>query len=282
MNTMTTSPNCDITLILATCSRIKEVEDFFSSIRSTPEDIRLEIIIADQNDDNRLAPIIEKLPARWKIVHVKSSVKGVCGARNEVIERISSPIVAFPDDDCTYEEGAIANALSLFAANRSADVILGVWEGFGVAFPPKDFLKKENRYSIFKKGEMFVQFYRAEMVRRIGTFDENFGPSPNSRYPFGGDDSDYLARAALAGAKIYRSSKIKIRHPLQNNVPLEKIRGYGITRMALLKKLRYPLWFKAANIFYPLAKIVSSPKKFVYYFNMFYGRAFGKQKERIP
>ncbi|UKI29488.1 MAG: hypothetical protein L6W00_15515 [Lentisphaeria bacterium] len=109
-------------------------------------------------------------------------------------------------------------------------------------------------------------------------FDDTFGPGENSLYKYGGDDSDYLARGVLYGAKTFRCSDIHVLHPEQKltSFSAEKICGYGICRMVLLKKLAYPFWFKAANVLYPLARLViSAPSSYRYYYFMFCGRLKG-------
>ena len=113
---------------------------------------------------------------------------------------------------------------------------MGCWGDIaGPTFPPR-FEKMVGRFSLFKHGEAFVQFYRRRVIEAVGAFDTDFGPGPQSKYPCGGDDSDYLLRAALAGFEIRRVSEIHIAHPMQNveGFSADKIVGYGVTRMKLL------------------------------------------------
>lgn len=269
------------TLILATCGRTHEVARFFASLRSERcQSLPLQIIVADQNGDDRLVPILKSLPQAWHVEHVRSSVRGVCAARNEVLQRIDAPFVAFPDDDCIYADHTLEEALRLFESRRDVDILMGVWSGLdepfassGKELPPRPV----SRYSLFRHGEMFVQFYRTAVVQKVGKFDEAFGPGPDSRYPFGGDDSDYLARAILSGATAVRCASLHVYHPRQDmrGFSVDKIAGYGRTRMALLRKLHYPWWFRLLNVVYPLVRILASPIRFRYYGAMFRGRFLG-------
>lgn len=292
-------------LVLATCGRVTEVGEFLASFaRGTPDGCAIQLIVADQNDDGRLKPILANLPPEWEIRHVAVPEKGVCLARNHVLPMADGEIVAFPDDDCLYAPDTIEKVVSFFRKHPSIDVVLGrtiaskPWgqtpNGMGtdpkirgdrpqrtVGTGPKR-AKRLNKYSIFSHGEMYLQFYRKSAIDKIGRFDEDFGPGIRSRHPFGGDDSDYLARAVLGGLKIARDESIRVWHPPQDHVGFDarKIAGYGATRMALLRKLRYPFWFKLANVVYPLARMMlERPGKWRYRWAMFCGRLFAARRK---
>jgi GT2 family glycosyltransferase len=268
----------DFTLILCTCGRTAEVAEFFSALdRDTDRDLTLQIFVVDQNEDDRLSPVVERYKTRWTVEHVRSRIKGISLARNLVLDRIDGEFVAFPDDDCIYLDGALRKVGSFFAAHPKTDVVMGCWGDIaGPTFPPR-FEKKVGRFSLFKHGEAFVQFYRRRVIEAVGAFDTDFGPGPQSKYPCGGDDSDYLLRAALAGFEIRRVSEIHIAHPMQNveGFSADKIVGYGVTRMKLLKKHRMPLWFELANVLYPLLQMLRHPGAAKYFAAMLRGRLKG-------
>lgn len=269
----------DITLVLCTFGRKKEVADFFEALKSdTAPDLKLQILVVDQNEEDILSPILAPFRELWTLRHVRTAVRGVSPARNLVLDRIRGEIVAFPDDDCVYLDHALRNVLAAFRRHPETDVVMGVWSDIAApVFPDRDHDSPVGRFSLFKKGEAFVQFYRADAVRRIGAFDTDFGPGPLAGHPYGGDDSDYLLRAAENGCRIRRLSSIHVAHPLQNTADFkpEKIAGYGRTRMALLKKHRMPLWFRLANLFYPLLRMLRHPGSAGYFAAMFRGRLSG-------
>ena len=266
-----------VTLVLATCGRISEVSKWLDSASRAAEDagVDVQLIVADQNDDERLVPLLAGIPETWRLDYVKIAGKGVCLARNSVLHMIKGDIVAFPDDDCIYEIRSLREVFLHFKENIDTDVIVGVTESDKTGISTAS--GKINRYSAFWHGEMYLQFYRREVLNAIGEFDENFGPGEFSRYPHGGDDSDYLARAVLLGLSVKRCPLVNVWHPRadMNGDSGGKIFGYGVTRMALLKKLRYPFWFIVANVFYPVVMMVFNPRKYKYFFPMFYGRMVG-------
>ncbi len=270
----------DVTLVFCTFGRTQEVKEFFSALRKNTSDaLNLQILVVDQNEAGRLLPFLPVCPSNWNLEYIRTQTKGICAARNLVLPRIKGKIVAFPDDDCIYCDGTLNKVVEHFEKEPTLSILLGVWSNIGnPRFNTKYFEKKIGKYSLFHKGEAFVQFYRKEMVEKIGLFDDTFGPGENSLYKYGGDDSDYLARGVLYGAKTFRCSDIHVLHPEQKltSFSAEKICGYGICRMVLLKKLAYPFWFKAANVLYPLARLViSAPSSYRYYYFMFCGRLKG-------
>lgn len=269
----------DVTLVFCTCGRTKEVADFFSALlRDTSPELKLQVIVVDQNPDRRLEPVLKDFFRVWQVEYVRTSTRGVSLARNLVLPKIQGQVVAFPDDDCLYLDHTLENVIAFFAEHPDVDIAVGIWSDLQKPeFPAGHFEKKLNPYTLFKKGEAFVQFYRRSAVAGIGPFDPDFGPGPQARYPYGGDDSDYLLRGVFAGLHAMRCSRIHVVHPLQDTagMDLKKIRGYGVTRMMLLKKHSYPLWFRLANVAYPLSCMVRFPRKYSYFKSMFQGRMSG-------
>ena len=265
-----------VSFVLATCGRTKEVLEWIVSAvkAATVAGVDVQLIVADQNDDDRLVPVLAHVPAEWELVHAKIREKGVCAARNLVLDRVKGHIVAFPDDDCLYGAGVLKEVVRQFSGNAVCDVVVGATAKEKDAPSSAGVCKKIGRYSLFWHGEMYLQFYRREILNCIGGFDESFGPGEKSKYPYGGDDSDYLARAVMAGLSVWRDASIRIWHPPQdtNSFDRRKIEGYGRTRMALLSKHRYPFLFRFLNLAFPLFMMVLRPSKARYYSAMFSGR----------
>ena len=87
-------------LILATLNRTGEVDYLLKTLdRQTYRNF--ELIVVDQNADDRLVPLLAPYQANFPILHLQSA-KGLSRARNVALEHVSGDIVAFPDDDCAY------------------------------------------------------------------------------------------------------------------------------------------------------------------------------------
>ena len=111
-----------------------------------------------------------------------------------------------------------------------------------------------SQIGTFKHGETYLQFFRAEVVKDL-RFDPRLGPGTG--LPYGcGEDTDYLLEAHKR-APVWRCPSIRVFHPSPDtHVPSDaKIASYAAGRMFLLKKHAFPLWFRCANVLYPLCML---------------------------
>lgn len=91
-----------ISLVLCTVGRADEVHDFIHSIVSTQRNV--ELIIVDQNKDDRIAIILERVsfPVNIIVKHIRTDTLGLSRARNIGLKHVTGDVFAFPDDDCIY------------------------------------------------------------------------------------------------------------------------------------------------------------------------------------
>jgi len=82
-------------LVVATVGRTDELGRLLDSI-AAQEYGPLRVVVVDQNDDERLAPILAG--RALELEHVRSPL-GLARARNAGLEVLERDVVAFPDDD---------------------------------------------------------------------------------------------------------------------------------------------------------------------------------------
>ena len=82
-------------LIVPTLGRTAEAEKLFASLVDQKRS-DLELILVDQNDDDRLLPLLRDLPQSFSVVHLKQKEKNVSAARNAGMDAASGQILAFP------------------------------------------------------------------------------------------------------------------------------------------------------------------------------------------
>jgi glycosyltransferase involved in cell wall biosynthesis len=92
-------------LIVATVSRTNEIRRLLESL-TQQESSDYEVILVDQNDDDRLSDVMDEFAGRVPLRRIFSP-KGVSRARNNGIREASGEIIAFPDDDCWYSPGLL-------------------------------------------------------------------------------------------------------------------------------------------------------------------------------
>ena len=90
-------------LILATVGRTKELDRLFNSLAAQTF-LNFEVIVVDQNPDNRLVPHIERACSLGIVVkHVRHNPPNLAAARNAGIAVATGEWLGFPDDDCWYD-----------------------------------------------------------------------------------------------------------------------------------------------------------------------------------
>jgi GT2 family glycosyltransferase len=228
-------------LVVATVDRVAELERLLASLEAqTHRDLR--VLLVDQNEDDRLESILrEERP--FDLVRLRSE-RGLSRARNAALGEISGDLVAFPDDDCVFASGLLEQVGRRFASDPALDGLTGravdetgrssrSW-----ARDPKS-LTREN---LWNRAISFTIFLRAQLVARVGHFDEQLGLGVATPWA-SGEEIDYLVRALDAGARIEYDPSLVVTHP-DRRVSPTALRSLGNRDGAsvgyILRKHGYP------------------------------------------
>ena len=189
---------------MCTRGRTEELERFFESVLNQVGDTRCEIIVVDQNIDDRLASIIEGFEDRLKIQYTRSGV-GLSRGRNLALRCARGSIIAFPDDDCAYPKTLLRDVSARFGSLPDADGIAVMSRDFdgkpsGPRWMPKQGWIRKN--SVFRQAISYGLFLRAGLIRQIGGFDESLGIGSKSTWQ-SGEETDYVLRALAQGLRIF-------------------------------------------------------------------------------
>jgi glycosyltransferase involved in cell wall biosynthesis len=109
-------------LIVPTLGRTEELAKLLASIHKQNRD-DVEVILVDQNDDRRIASLLEALPFQLNLRHLRQRQKNPSSARNSGLEAATGQIIAFPDDDCWYPTGLLNEIDSWFTSNPEYAVL---------------------------------------------------------------------------------------------------------------------------------------------------------------
>src|SRR5918992_619092 len=109
---------------MPTMGRRKEPERFLASL--TAQTFRnFELIVVDQNPDDRLAPVLKAYGDLYPILHLRTKREGASAVRNEGLEYSCSDMVAFPDDDCRYPPDLLEKVARFFDRHLEVDALTG-------------------------------------------------------------------------------------------------------------------------------------------------------------
>jgi len=242
-------------LVLATRGRVVELQRFLDALeRQTYRDF--ELVVVDQNPDDRLVRILTRPGIGFPIIHLRSE-PGLSRARNLGLQFAQGDIVAFPDDDCWYSPDLIERVHDSFTCHSDAHGLTGRcidstgrnssgrWDTTPGWITP---------FNLFKRCTSITIFLRHLVIERVGNFDETLGVGAQT--PWGsGEDTDYIRRALTAGLMVFYSPAIHVYHENPSLRPdrtqlagrLAYSRGFG----RVLRKHHYPFWFVAYQLSRP-------------------------------
>ena len=217
-----------LSLIVATRGRVGEVAEFLDSLLAQARG-DVEAILVDQNGDDRLAPIAARYAERLPLAWLRSDRANACHARNLGVSRARGAMVGFPDDDCLYPPGVLAQVEAAFAADPALQVLTGPaaspsgglgsgrWRPDGGPITPANVWTSVIEFNLF---------LRRETALALGGFDERLGPGT----PFGSaEGNDLVLRAVAAGHRAAYDPARRVVHPDKRMTPVAVARArlYG-------------------------------------------------------
>lgn len=242
-----------ISLVLATLGRSDEIRQLFDSIvQQDHSDI--EVVVVDQNSDDRLIPILQAYEASFPIVHLRS-LPGLSRARNVGMAAATGSVIGFPDDDAWYPAGMLARVASLFDENPGTAAYTGLCVdehgnisagGSGLT----EMCADVNRNNVWHCGVSASIFIRRSAAKAVGDFDEKLGLGSGTPFQ-SGEETDFLLRAISLDYKVTFRRDLLIHHPMPptgtDRAMLRRTWGYGLGMGRVMRKHRYGvLWAMSA------------------------------------
>ena len=219
--------NISVSLVVATIGRTLELERLLvSMMHQSLQDI--ELIIVDQNIDDRVERVIARCPATLPCIHARSP-RGLSRARNLGIQLASGAIVAFPDDDCWYPNDILSQVKAWFERNQSFDFLCCRAQdetGREVAsrWPGRSLVIRRN--SVLRACASASLFIRKTALDEIGGFNESMGLGSASPFQ-SGEDSDLALRCLQQGRKGWFEKQLYVYHPHKAPQAGESARAFG-------------------------------------------------------
>ena len=201
-------------LILATVGRTVELARLFESLSvQTCRDF--EVIVVDQNDDRRLAPVLDRARSLGlDICAQQLQPPNLAAARNAGIAAARGDWICFPDDDCWYESEALANVLLNNERFPHLQGMVACWveqtiAGGGVTRPLANL--QLEAWLNFKGGDAssICLFFKRSLMERLGGFDVRLGVG---QWYGAGEETDYVLRALTAGAELGYCPSARVHH----------------------------------------------------------------------
>jgi glycosyltransferase involved in cell wall biosynthesis len=196
-------------LVVATIGRVGELDHLLTSLEfQTHASFR--VIVVDQNPDDSLRPVLEGTGV--DVLHVRSE-PGLSRARNAGLALVTADVVAFPDDDCAYDQDVLGHVGRLLAREPDLDGVTGRSVDRGGHSSPS--WRRDpavlNDHNLWNRAISYTIFLRREVVQRVGSFDERLGLGSSEPWS-SGEEIDYLIRAIRSGARIAYDPTLTVHH----------------------------------------------------------------------
>jgi glycosyltransferase involved in cell wall biosynthesis len=227
-------------LVVPTIYRTAELERLLKSLQGQEEEF--EVLVVDQNPDDRALRILERFADTLNIIRLSSSA-GAARARNVGLDAASGEIVAFPDDDAWYPLGLLANVKELFMR-------FPAFAGICVRGADEDgrdagikWMKRPvviNRINIWRSSIEFSMFLRRSAVSGL-RFNEELGPGTCTGWG-AGEGTDLLLRMLARGCRLKYEPRLVVHHPSNVTFPSSEAKTLAYARGLgrVLRLNRYP------------------------------------------
>ena len=201
-----------VSLIVATLNRVAEVDRLLTSLDGQIYK-QFEVIVVDQNPDERLVPLFEKHP-ELVIKHLRSQ-PGISRARNAGLCAADGDIIAIPDDDCWYPKQLLGQVAVWFRSHPEFGILNVVKrsaenELVGPNWPAAAL--NCTRADVWRCAISSALFMRRSVCEAVGDFNEALGVGAASRYQ-SGEETDYVLRALEQGFQMWYEPSLTVHHP---------------------------------------------------------------------
>lgn len=241
-------PEISFSLVVATINRTNELGRLLRSLVEQHWRM-LDVIVVDQNPDDRLVPLLEEFSGTLNINHLRDSRRGLSRARNTGLLYARRDIVAFPDDDCWYPANLLRSTARIFEQHSNIDGLTGISRDesgkpsaarWGLSAGP---IRRNN---VWERAVSVSVFLRRHVVEEVGGFDETLGVGADTLWG-SGEETDLLLRALEAGFRLYYDPEIIVHHPSSPRtydvVSRSRAYQYGMGMGRVLRKHGYSTWF---------------------------------------
>jgi glycosyltransferase involved in cell wall biosynthesis len=196
---------------MATLGRKEEIALFLNKLKEQTYK-NFELIIVDQNNDNRVYDVHLTYKDIIDLKYIRSKKKGLSLNRNIGLNNCNGDIIAFSDDDCEYDTDTLENVFKFFNNNLDYAFYTCNTRDKNNQSTILKSLRKNKGISIFnmmQTGISFTIFVRANAIKQF-RFDEQLGIGAE----YGsGEESDLLLYLLKTNNKGLYNADTYIYHP---------------------------------------------------------------------
>jgi glycosyltransferase involved in cell wall biosynthesis len=222
-----------ISLIASTLGRDEEVTLLLETLAAQNDD-HFELIVVDQNPDDRLVPVIQAFEGQLPIRHVRTTLRGLDRGRNLGASHARGDWFVFPDDDSWYPPDFLKRLRHLIAT-ENADIYSGRSLNRDGAEIMVRFLQEDAEITRANVWQVLIEWviaFRATTFRAASGFDEHLGVGSGTAWN-SGEGQDLVLRCLANGARGLFRRELWGYHPEHKDskttdTEYRKMRSYGV------------------------------------------------------
>jgi glycosyltransferase involved in cell wall biosynthesis len=274
-----------VSLIVATRYRTAEVKKLLNSLAAQSFQA-FDVIVVDQNEDDRLVPVLEAYDKTLRLRHIRSNTSGKAAANNVGLRNCEGDVIGFPDDDCWYAPDLLQRIVGGFDTHPE-------WDGMtGCEAPSEEFVRNDRfdqaagqvvQGNIMRRHISFAAFFRRNQLAGL-FYDERLGIGADTIWG-SGEETDFILRFLKRGCWIQYEPSLVVYHPDWGKGPytlaaIAKARRYGMGMGRILQDHGFPASLTLMYMSRPLlggvyTLLLGKPRKALYHWSIFVGRIGG-------
>jgi len=215
----------DLSVIIATFNRSAVLKQTLASLESmtVPSSVRWELLVADNNSSDDTRAVVQEFGqhALMEVRYLFVAQQGKSFALNAAIQQARGEIIAFTDDDVTFDPKWLINlkrGLDEWGCMAVGGKIIPVWNG-----PLPSWFQWEGQQAVvhLDLGERPKELnfaiganaaFRREAFEKYGLFETKVGVSAESAASY--EDDEFGHRLIRAGEKIMYVPEAIVYHPV--------------------------------------------------------------------
>lgn len=232
-----------ISLIVPTVGRVSDLDRLLRSLAGQTAR-NFELIIVDQNADDRVGTLLMRWRDRLEYLHIRSS-PGASRARNAGVLLAQGDVVGFPDDDCWFPRDLISQVTAWFTRSSEYDFLCCSARDEGskrgaLRWPRRS--QPIERESVLNTCICFAFFIRRSAFAAVGGFDETMGPGAQTPFQCG-EETDLALRLLNNSHHGWFERNFNVYHPQKDAATVSSRRAfdYGMGLGHLLRKHHLPI-----------------------------------------
>lgn len=162
----------DISVVICTYNGEARLPQVLEKLRSPKPDCRWEIVIIDNNSQDRTAAVIAKLQHSWRtdvpLRYCFEPEQGLAFARRRAIREVCSPLIGFLDDDTLPDANWVSAAVHFGQQHPEAGAYGSSIEGVYETAPPPNFERIACCLAIINRGDRPFQYSSVRGVLPAG------------------------------------------------------------------------------------------------------------------